>query len=94
MYLASSIQKDIQLTSFDIEYINGNIRLLHYYNKNESKIPLLIIYAQINRFHILDIHPSKRVIKSLLDKGLDVYLLDGGYSTSKDNDKSLNDYIQ
>ena len=54
----------------------------------------MIIYAQINRFHILDIHPSKSVVKSLLDKGLDVYLLDWGYPTSKDNNVSLNDYIQ
>ena len=99
MYLASSIQKDFQLTPFDVEYTNGNIRLLHYHsgnktNKNESKVPLLIIYAQINRFHILDIHPSKSVVKSLLNKGLDVYLLDWGYPTSKDNNMSLNDYIQ
>ena len=99
MYLAASIQKDFQITPFDIEYTNGNIRLLHYHSenktdKNESKVPLLIIYAQINRFHILDIHPSKSVVKSLLDKGLDVYLLDWGYPTSKDNNMSLSDYIQ
>jgi len=98
MYLASSIQKDFQLTPFDVEYINGNIRLLHYHSKNktnkkENKVSLLIIYAQINRFHILDIHPSKSVVKLLLDKGLDIYLLDWGYPTSKDNNMSLNDYI-
>jgi len=33
------------------------------------------------------------VVKLLLDKGLDIYLLDWGYPTSKDNNMSLNDYI-
>src|SRR6478672_11074152 len=99
MHLASIIQKDFQLTPFDVEYKNGNIRLLHYHSENktntkEKKVPLLIIYAQINRFHILDIYPSKSVVKLLLDKGLDVYLLDWGYPTSKDNNMSLSDYIQ
>jgi polyhydroxyalkanoate synthase len=109
MYLASAVQKDFNLTPFDIEYINGNIRLIHYRNENEYKnindinnknknkkdlTPLLIIYAQINRFHIMDIHPSRSVVKSLLSKGLDIYLLDWGYPTSKDNNISLNDYIR
>ena len=97
MYLVSSIQKDFKLTPFDIEYTNGNIRLLHYHTENKNKndiVSLLIIYAQINRFHIMDIHPSKSVVKHLLSKGLDVYLLDWGYPSSKDNNISLNDYIQ
>jgi polyhydroxyalkanoate synthase len=96
MYLASSVQKDFELTPFDIEYTSGNIRLLHYHKENNDKdsSPLLIIYAQINRFHIMDIHPSRSVVKSLLSKGLDVYLLDWGYPSSKDNDVSLNDYVQ
>ena len=96
-HLASSMQKDFEITPFDIEYTSGNIRLLHYHNENKDKIdslPLLIIYAQINRFHIMDIHPSRSVVKSLLSKGLDVYLLDWGYPSSKDNDVSLNDYVQ
>ena len=97
MYLASSVQKDFGLTPFDVEYTSGNIRLLHYHkeikNKSDSP-PLLIIYAQINRFHIMDIHPSRSVVKSLLSKGLDVYLLDWGYPSSQDNDVSLNDYVQ
>ena len=42
----------------------------------------------------MDIHPSRSVVKSLLSKGLDVYLLDWGYPSSKDNDVSLNDYVQ
>jgi polyhydroxyalkanoate synthase len=97
MYLASSTQKDFQLTPFDVEYVNGNIRLLHYHNgyaNEKDATPLLIIYAQINRFHILDIHPSRSVVKSLVSKGLDVYLLDWGYPSSKDNNMSLSDYVQ
>ena len=60
---------------------------------NNDKIPLLIIYAPINQFHIMDINPDRSVVKSLLSNGIDVYLLDWGYPTSKDDKLSLYDYV-
>ena len=45
-------------------------------SKGDSEAsPLLIIYAPINRFHILDINQDKSIIGLLLRKGLDIYLL-------------------
>jgi polyhydroxyalkanoate synthase len=41
----------------------------------------------------MDINPARSVVKALLSKGLDVYLLDWGYPNSKYNDLSLYDYI-
>ena len=54
---------------------------------------LLIIYAPINRFHILDLNPSKSIVKTLLNNGIDVYLLDWGYPDKKDDMLALKDYI-
>lgn len=91
-----SIRKDSELSPFDIEYTNGNTRLLHFRNKNAQNSgnhPLLIIYATINRFHIMDIEPDKSVIRSLLKRGLDVYVLDWGYPTTF-GDTSLEDYLR
>ena len=52
-----------------------------------------MIYAPINRFHIMDISQERSVVRSLLSKGLDVYLLDWGYPGWEDSSLSLTDYV-
>lgn len=88
--------KDFGITPFDIEYTKGNIRLLHFKNvdniNENDRSSVLIIYATINRFHIMVIYPKKSVVKSLLSRGLDVYILDWGYLNSFE-DISLYDYV-
>jgi polyhydroxyalkanoate synthase subunit PhaC len=96
IYLDCSIQKDSKGTPFNIEYTNNDIRLLHFHNNNNNgndKSPLLIIYATINRYHIMDINSNRSVIKFLLSKGLDIYLLDWGYPSAF-NEISLENYIE
>lgn len=57
--------------------------------------PLLIIYAPINTFHILDLNPRKSVVRNLLSPGgLDIYLLDWGYPDSTDDHLSVEDYLR
>ena len=95
-----SALKESELSSHDIIYLKGKTRLLHYHDigekegerKKNSK-PLLIIYAPINRFHIMDLNPKRSVVRNLLSNGLDVYLLDLGYPTKEDDKLSLNDYV-
>jgi polyhydroxyalkanoate synthase subunit PhaC len=94
----SSILKEYQLSPHDIIYLKGKTRLLHYHSikekeeENNSK-PLLIIYAPINRFHIMDLNPKRSVVRNLLSNGLDIYLLDLGYPTKEDDKLSLDDYV-
>src|SRR5215213_3084686 len=96
----SSILKDSKLSPHDIIYLKGKTRLLHYHGirekeqeEKENSKPLLIIYAPINRFHIMDLNSKRSVVRNLLSKGLDVYLLDLGYPTKEDDKLSLNDYV-
>jgi polyhydroxyalkanoate synthase subunit PhaC len=95
----ASIEKDFDLTPFDTMSVRGKTRLLHYKNINkhtqdqEHAHPLLMIYAPINRFHIMDISQERSVVKGLLSKGLDVYLLDWGYPGWEDSGLSLTDYV-
>jgi hypothetical protein len=60
--------------------------------KSITKPSLLIVYAPINRFHILDINQDKSIVAQLLRKGIDVYLLDWGYPDQGDDDLSISDY--
>src|SRR5919112_3394660 len=95
-----STLKESELSSHDIICLKGKTRLLHYHNidkkegeQEKSSKPLLIIYAPINRFHIMDLNPKRSVVRNLLSNGLDVYLLDLGYPTKEDDKLSLNDYV-
>ena len=62
--------------------------------KQQQQQPLLIIYAPINTFHIMDLNPRRSIVRDLLASGgLDIYLLDWGYPDWSDNSLSLEDYI-
>jgi polyhydroxyalkanoate synthase subunit PhaC len=93
-----SYSKELNLSDNDIIFQKDNIKLLHYINNNQQAKGsgnniLLIIYAPINRFHILDLNPSTSVVRTLLSNGIDVYLLDWGYPDKKDNMLTLKDYV-
>ena len=86
----------------EIEEINTKSLPTTSKTANASSLqPLLIIYAPINRFQIMDLNPKKSVIRRLLSDGLDIYLLDWGYPSmevtkinqANDDNLSLDDYI-
>lgn len=54
---------------------------------SQNNIPVLVIYAFINRHYILDLLPEVSVIRSLLSHGLDIFATDWG--TPSANDKGL-----
>ncbi|MBQ9989700.1 MAG: class III poly(R)-hydroxyalkanoic acid synthase subunit PhaC [Lachnospiraceae bacterium] len=75
----------------------GKMRLFHYKptvtGRKLSKVPTLITYALVNRQYMMDIQPDRSVIKSFLDGGMDVYVIDWGYPTAEDMYMSMDDYI-
>ncbi len=75
----------------------GKMRLYHYKptvtSRKLVKVPMLIAYALVNRQYMMDIQPDRSVIKSFLDGGLDVYVIDWGYPTGEDMYMTMDDYI-
>ena len=55
--------------------------------------PLLIVYALVNRPYMMDLQPDRSLIRRLLERGLDIYLIDWGYPDGADRYVDLNDYI-
>lgn len=55
--------------------------------------PLVICYALVNRPYMLDLQPDRSLIRGLLARGLDVYLLDWGYPGREDRGTTLEDYV-
>ena len=59
-----------------------------------AKVPLLICYALVNRPYMVDLQADKSIVRGLLERGEDVYLLDWGYPDRSDRYLDLEDYIQ
>jgi polyhydroxyalkanoate synthase len=82
-------------TPSEIIFREDKMKLIHYIPAVEKPypVPVLIVYALVNRYYILDLQPDKSVIKKLLDEGFDVYVIDWGYPSGADRYLTLEDYV-
>ncbi|MGH8129310.1 MAG: class III poly(R)-hydroxyalkanoic acid synthase subunit PhaC [Steroidobacteraceae bacterium] len=55
--------------------------------------PLVICYALVNRPYMMDLQPDRSLIRGLLARGLEVYLIDWGYPDQGDRLLALDDYV-
>ena len=93
--LQDIVEVDIATTPKTEVYNEDKLRLFKY-NRSEKptyKTPVLIVYALVNTYQMLDLQPDRSYIKNLIDSGLDVYLIDWGYPTKMDKYLSMDDYI-
>lgn len=85
------------VTPRDAVYSEDKLTLYHYKSpagrRRGGAAPILIVYALVNRPYMMDLHEDCSLIRSLLDKGLDVYLVDWGYPDGSDRFLALDDYI-
>ncbi len=79
----------------DAVYKEDKMVLYHYKSRVEKQnpIPLLIVYALVNRPYMADLQEGRSMIQGLLDAGVDVYLVDWGYPDEGDRYLALEDYI-
>lgn len=79
----------------ELVYQDKKVKLYHYQPqvKKPHAIPLLVVFATVNRPEILDLFPDNSLIGGLLKQGMDVYLLDWGYADQEDTETSFNDYV-
>lgn len=61
--------------------------------KPTQKVPLLIVYALVNRPYMVDLQADRSMVKNLLSMGHDVYLIDWGYPDLADRYTTMDDYI-
>jgi polyhydroxyalkanoate synthase len=59
-----------------------------------AKVPLLISYALVNRPYMVDLQSDKSIVRGLLARGEDVYIIDWGYPDRSDRFLTLEDYIE
>ncbi len=93
--LMTSLDFSVGTAPSEIIYTEDKMRLIHYIPvvKNPNPTPVLVTYALVNRYYILDLQPDKSVIRKLLSEGFDIYLIDWGYPSGSDRYLTLDDYI-
>ena len=79
-------EAEFAATPHDVVYEDGSLNLLHYRNEHSIDFaePVVICSALVNRPYILDRQPSRSVVRQLLKRGFDVYLIDWGIPTAAD----------
>ncbi|WP_049920932.1 class III poly(R)-hydroxyalkanoic acid synthase subunit PhaC [Halopiger djelfimassiliensis] len=86
---------EVGQTPSEIVYEENKLELLHYESQTEEQhdVPILIVYALINKPYILDLQPDRSVVRTLLEAGFDVYLIDWGEPSKLDRSLGLDDYV-
>jgi polyhydroxyalkanoate synthase len=68
--------------------------LYRYRSANRTHaVPVLLVFALINRSYIYDLRPGGSFVEFLLDAGYDVWLLDWGVPGDEDADLGLEYYV-
>jgi polyhydroxyalkanoate synthase len=82
-------------TPKEVVWAKNKARLYRYESSAEKKypVPILMVYALINRPYVLDLMPGNSLVEYLTGQGLDVYLLDWGVPGDEDEDLSFDDYV-
>jgi polyhydroxyalkanoate synthase len=62
-------------------------------NERTHPVPLLLVFALINRPSIFDLRPGSSLVEYLLEEGFDVFLLDWGSPDEEDAETGLDDYV-
>jgi polyhydroxyalkanoate synthase len=75
---------------------DGKVALYRFRGEKtpSATVPLLICYALVNRPYMVDLQSDKSIVRGLLERGEDVYILDWGYPDRSDRYLELEDYIE
>ncbi len=86
---------DVGTAEKDLVYEQDKVKLYHYkpLSKITCNVPVLIVYALVNRQYMLDLQPDRSIVRNLLSHGVDLYILDWGYPTKADRYMTLDDHI-
>lgn len=108
--MLSSTQKCLEIMQFepdpqtglspkDIVWKKNKARLYRYVSPHghQHRVPILMVYALINKPYILDLIPGMSLVEHLVNCGFDVFLLDWGDFDWEDRNLNIgnlvNDYI-
>ncbi|MGJ4729506.1 class III poly(R)-hydroxyalkanoic acid synthase subunit PhaC [Luteimonas sp. SDU101] len=87
---------DYGATAKEEVWRDGKVVLYRYVGAKAptAKVPLLVCYALVNRPYMVDLQSDRSLVRGLLERGEDVYIIDWGYPDRSDRYLTLEDYIE
>ena len=86
----------IAQTPKDLVWTLNKAKLYHYVpvvaKEKRHPVPLLLVFALMNRPYILDLRPGHSFVEYMVNRGYDVYLLDWGAPGPEDKNLKFDDY--
>lgn len=84
----------IGATPKDVVWTHRKTTLYRYRSSQRRQpVPVLLVFALINRPMIYDLRPGNSFVEFLLEQGYDVFLLDWGEPGDEDADMGLESYV-
>lgn len=95
--VVESLEAPVGLTPKEVVWTLNKARLYRYKPTRPPEarhpIPLLLVYALINKPFIFDLAPGRSFVEYMVDQGFDMYLLDWGAPGPEDQSTTFDDYI-
>ncbi len=91
----SEEQLDIATAPKDEVWRQDMVRLYRYRPvvDKPSRVPVLLAYALVGRYQMIDLESERSFVRKLLAEGLDVYMVDWGLPTRAQRWLTMDDYV-
>lgn len=95
--IVQSVKVPVGLTPKDVVWTLNKTRLYRYRptrsDGRRRRVPVLLVYALINKPFIFDLIPGRSFVEYMLDQGYDLFLLDWGHPGLEDRSITFDDYV-
>jgi polyhydroxyalkanoate synthase len=95
--VVDSLEAPVGLTPKEAVWALNKTKLYRYLptrpEAERHPIPVLLVYALINKPFIFDLAPNRSYIEYMLNQGFDMYLLDWGAPGPEDRHTTFDDYV-
>ena len=95
--VVDSLEAPVGLTPKEVVWTLNKARLYRYKPtrppEERKPVPLLLVYALINKPFIFDLAPGRSFVEYMVDQGFDMYLLDWGAPGPEDQGITFDDYV-
>jgi polyhydroxyalkanoate synthase len=93
-YVRGTHRPKLGVTPRDVVWRRGRAELWRYHGPPvRHGPPVLIVHSLVSRSYILDLRPGNSTVEFLVNRGLDVFMLDWGVPDERDADNDLEMYV-
>ena len=95
--LAEYTEEDLAIATAPADeiYREDMVRLYQYRptEVKQQNISVLIVYALVGRYQMIDLEPDRSFVRKLLAEGITVYMVDWGHPTRAQRWLTIDDYV-